>query len=354
MADKKVQLFRKGANVRIAAISTPIYRLPPQGYSGLEFLVGEMSIIWAQMGHQVTTVCPEGSELPGVEVIPIPLRCQEEQAYNIYKERLENEPWDVIWDSTWQAWPYASSIGRDPQLPIVHTFHAYPQVYGSPPPVSFPCFVGLSEDHCEHIVNHLKVSARRVYNGIDLDFYKPDPNIKRGNRYLALGRFTPEKGMLEAIDMARRLRFNLDCVGDTEIVGSQDYVNRCRSRCDGRQVRFVGGVSREETLEYFRRGKALLFPLQWREPFGLVPMEAMACGMPVLTLKKGSMPEVVKHGRTGFVVNTLEDMEQLIESDKLASIKAEDCRRWASKFTLRRMAESYIKLFNEVMAGGLW
>lgn len=256
--------------------------------------------------------------------------------------------------NSWEKWSYVSSAFRDPNLPIIGVLHSSPMVYSSLPKVQWPCFVGISEQHCTDIRLHLRCDARRVYNGLDLAFYTPDKNIKCSERYLFLGRYTPEKGPLRAIDLARKLRVPLDCVGDTNLVGDAGYVERCRNACDGLMVRFMTEVPRSETVKLYRNHKALISPIDWSEPFSLVHAEAAACGLPVLTLNKGAAPEVVKHGVSGFVFDNIEQMEQAIKEDWAAKIKPEDCRTVAEGFSLQRMVDGYEQLCQEVMQGHRW
>lgn len=341
--------------MRILIVSTTIFPLPPTGYSGLEMLTYQIAVGMQKKGHQVSVVAPQGSQLPeGIELIPTGIREAEQAVYMRYKDRLEKGDWDVVHDHSWEAWPYMSAVGHEPALPILHTLHTSPTIYGKPPPVMRPCFVGISDSHCQDIRLHLGIDARRVYNGIDLIFYAQDAGVKRNGRYLFLGRYTPEKGPLVAINLASRLRFALDCVGDVEIVGNPEYVDRCRNLCDGLLVRFRAGVSRDETVKLYRSSKALLFPLQWSEPFGLSIVEASACGLPVLTLRKGAMPELVKDGENGWAFWTEGDLEDAIKQDWPSKIDPVRARAVAERFSLQAMIDGYEELYKDVANGVRW
>lgn len=341
--------------MRILLISTTIFPVPLEGYGGLEQICWHLALGLHEKGHQVTLVAPEGSNVPeGIELIVTGLRQPEEAAWHLYRERMESDEFDVIHDSSWEAWPYASSIGRDPELPIIHTIHTSPTIYGRPPEVQSPCFVGLSDQHCNDIRLHLRCDARKVYNGLDLEYYTQDPAIKRGGRWLWIARYTPEKGPLVAINLARKLNLQLDCFGDVEIVGDAQYVDRCRNACDGLTVRWNPGVTREETVNLYQSYKALLYPLQWSEPFGLCVCEANACGMPVMTLRRGAMPELVKNGRNGYVFDSEEELERALCENVVDNIKPGACRKVAEKFSLKRMVDSYEKLYQEVADGHRW
>ncbi|MDZ4263756.1 MAG: glycosyltransferase [Pseudomonadota bacterium] len=346
--------------MKICLISTTAFSLPPSGYAGTEEIVYRLALEYQKAGHQVSVVAPEGSTLPdGIELIPTAVMESEESAYEKYKDRLPE--WDIIHDHSFGSWVYQSSIGIDPPLPIVKTHHTDPSIWSSAPPVPHPCLVGLSRSHARNLAQAYGINVEHLYNGISLEVYTPPPApaegqaaYKRNGRLLFLGRYTPEKNPLGAMQLAKRLKIPLDCYGDTRIVSDPAYVDRCRQEADGIIVRMFPGVSREKTVELYRTYRALLHPHQWTEPFGLVLAEAQACGMPVLTLDLGAAREVVSHEKTGYVCQDLNEIEQVLKSGCLSSIKAEDCVAWAQQFSVANMAAGYLRLFERVRAGHSW
>ena len=340
--------------LKILLIGPTVFKLPLQGYGGVEALLLSLAEEFAKAGHQVTVVAPEGSVLPeGMTLFPVPLRCSEEEAFSKYRSILTE--FDIIHDSTFESWVYLESVGIDPPLPIIKTHHTDPSVWATPPPVPHPCLVGISTDHARRLSLAYGVATRRVYNGIDLRFYSPLPEgAKRNGRLLWLGRYTPEKDPLSAMQLAKRLRIPLDCYGDTEIIGDPAYVERCRAEADGLIVRWFPGVSREKTVELYRTYRALLYTPAWDEPFGLVIAEAQACGMPVLTLDRGSMKEVVAHGVSGYVCDDISGLEKVLKEGLLAYLKPERIVANAQKFSKQNMAEEYLTLFAQVRAGNMW
>ena len=196
--------------------------------------------------------------------------------------------------------------------------------------------------------------ARVVYNGIDTSFYTPDPSVSRNDRYLFLARYTPEKCPLEAILLAQKCRVPLDLFGDMEVISSQDYLRKCFDKNDGRQIRVSSGLSRDETVQKYRSHKALIHLVNYNEAFGLVPVEAMACGMPVIANRRGALPELIKHGKTGFIVDTWEEAEELIKEDAVSEIDPEACRRQALKFSIEKSAAGHLKLLREMVEDGVY
>lgn len=256
--------------------------------------------------------------------------------------------------NSWEKWSYVSSSSRDPELPIMGILHSSPGIYATPPPVRWPCLVGLSESHARDQRLHLKVDCKVAYNGVDGALYTPDPSIKRNDHYLFFGRYTAEKNPLGAMRIARDTRVRLDCFGDTSIVGDQSYVERCRQTADGLRVRFNGPVSRQDSLKLYRGAKALLFPLNWAEPFGLVVIEAMLCGLPVITLRRGAMPELVEHGVSGFVYDSEEEIEEAIRKDMVSQLDPAKIRASGERFSVQRMLGRYEELAQDVVAGKGW
>lgn len=249
--------------LKILLIGPTVFKLPLVGYGGTEAIILSLVEEFQKAGHQVTVVAPEGSELPqGVTLFPVPLRCSEEEAFSKYRSILPE--FDIIHDHTFESWAYLESVGVDPPLPIIKTHHTDPSIWPSPPPVPHPCLVGISTDHARRLSLAYGVATRRVYDGLDLNFYSPPPEgSKRNGRLLWLGRYTPEKDPQSAMQLAKRLRMPLDCYGDTQIVAGQEYVDRCRAEADGLIVRWYPGVTREKTVELYRTYRALLYTPAW-------------------------------------------------------------------------------------------
>jgi len=346
--------------MKILAISTTVFSLPPKGYSGLEALVWQWATLFHQAGHQVTVVCPKDSWFPeGIEIIETELREPEEQSYQRYKDKLLAGEWDVCLDSTWLWHTVLAQMETEKQLPVIHVYHSDPHFLGSPPPIKYPCLVSLSDAQGRIISQKWKPNwafpiTKTVYNGIDLQLYKPDPAVQRSDRYLFMGRYTPEKCPLLAIELAKKYNVPLDLYGDIEIIGSQDYLKKVKAECNESQIVFHEGVSREETVNLYQNHKALIHIVSYLEAFGLVPVEAMACGMPVLVNHRGAFPETIADGKSGFIVDSLEEAETIIREDKVSTLKSEDCVAQASKFSIEASARGYLKLFEGVLNGHYW
>lgn len=344
--------------MRILMISTTVYELHKGGlggYGGLEQLVALWSQCFRDMGHQVSVVCPGGSDLgEGIEIITTGLREPEEAAYLKYKNRLESGEFDAVMDNTWLWFSALSQMEADHQLPIIHCYHSDPYNLGTPPPIQKPCIVSFSEAQANIIRSRWNVAVQVVHHGIDLDFYKPDPSVERGNRYLFLARYTPEKGFLEIAHLAKKCKVGLDAFGDIEIVANQDYVTKCFNEADGRQIRVNPGISRDQTVKEYQSHKALITWPNYVEIFGLCTVEAMACGCPVISKDSGAAKELIRQGKTGFVLSTLEETEELIKSDAVSKLKTEDIVKQGQRFSIEKSARGHLRLLEEIASGMFW
>lgn len=188
-----------------------------------------------------------------------------------------------------------------------------------------------------------------VHNGCDLSKY--GFKAEKGERFLFLSALSTAKGADIAWLLAKNMGFPIDFAGldgDTaEIIKNSNLPN----------IHLWGEVSEEEKVRLYQNARALIFPTgahgNWEEPFGLVAIEAMSCGTPVITWNSGAMPEVVKHGETGFICNNIREMEEAIK--RVDEIKPKECRRHVEEnFTYEAMAKKYIMLYNRLLGGYFW
>ncbi len=186
-----------------------------------------------------------------------------------------------------------------------------------------------------------------VYNGIDTKLYKF--NAKPEDYLIYLGRLNKEKGVATALRVAKKTKQKLVVAGN--IAGPQEwnyFMQEVQPFLNEEGVTFLGQVGFKQKVEILKNAKALLFPIDRQEPFGLVMTEAMACGTPVIAFRRGSVPEVVEHGKTGFVVDTEEEMVEAIE--KIPSIKRAACRKLVEeKFNLDLMINRYEELYEKIL-----
>jgi len=185
--------------------------------------------------------------------------------------------------------------------------------------------------------------AGTIYNGIEIEKYKF--NKKPKDYFLSAGRISKEKGVHIACEIAKRTKINLKIAG---VPNNEYFQNKIKPYLRYKNIEYLGPIPYPKMPSLFKYAKGFLFPIQWEEPFGLVMVEAMACGTPVIAFNRGSVPEVVKDKKTGFVVNNINEAVKAVK--KIDQIKREDCRKWVEeKFTVERMVDEYEKVYYEVL-----
>jgi len=341
--------------VRIAVIAPPWYPVPPSGYGGIEWVVALLADGLTDRGHEVTLFAPPGSrtearlvpplgEVPPEELIGDPWY-EAAHAVSAYERGHE---FDILHDHTG---PVGASIGAMSDCPTVHTLHGpftdqtrmlYRRIaHGH-------WFVAISESQRSMAPENLRW-AGVVYNGIPLDHY---PFREDKDDFLFfLGRADEEKAPHLAIQAARRAGRRLVMCVTTKNEREQAYWADKVEPLLSDDVEVRGECDQEQKADLLGRAAALLFPIQWAEPFGLVMTEAMACGTPVVAWRNGSVPEVVADGETGFVVSSVEEMAAAIA--RVGDLDPHVMRaRVKERFSAEGMVAGYERVYQRVLAGG--
>jgi len=196
-------------------------------------------------------------------------------------------------------------------------------------------------------------NCRVIHYGTDIDYFTPV--FEKEDWFLFFSRIVHGKGVHIAVELAKLIGFKLKIVGEDQKYVDVTYVEHIKNTCKTLpNVEYVGTVSNEKALSYLQHAKALLFPQFWGEAFGLVMIEALACGTPVIAGgSNGAPPEVIENGKTGFLCNDFADYIQAIKNiDQIDTrvCREEVARRWSAK----AMTKNYIKLYNEVIEGASW
>ncbi len=214
---------------------------------------------------------------------------------------------------------------------------------------SFPKmnFCAISQDQKQSAEKNGLRIVDVVYNGIKVEDYTF--NGKPDDYFMYLGRLNKEKGFVPAIQIAKKAGIKLVVAGN--IVGGEEwnyFLHEVQPLLNEENINFIGQIDFKEKVRLLSSAKALLFPIDRREPFGLVMIEAMACGTPVIGYRRGSVPEVISDGRVGFVV---EDERGMIEAiKKIDVIKRKDCRvHIEQNFTLKQMVDKYEEIYKKLI-----
>jgi glycosyltransferase involved in cell wall biosynthesis len=357
--NKNVEINSNISNkkLRIGLLSTRFFGVPPSGYSGLEQVVWDLACGLDNLGHEVTLFAPKGSQSPPhgklVEIGDAYHTCAinwlgaELGAYDFLKDDVDNL--DVLHGHNWFGIEYLRKA-RNMGLHVAHTHHGLNVSWFNMFKQLFKLNMISISDWTKEIFAKQGFNARRCYNGVDIDRYQFQQEKK--DRLMFLGRISRSKAPDIAIKVARKAGIGLDVIGSTNFVDDLDYVAEVKKLCDGKQIRFIGEVSQGEKIKYLKNAKSLLIPSQFGEPFGLISIEAMACGTVPIALNDGALKEIIKDGQTGFICSSVDQMVARIKELELIDPKA--CRIRAQEFSREKMAHEYVKLYREIINGQEW
>jgi glycosyltransferase involved in cell wall biosynthesis len=342
--------------LRVAQVA-PLYEpVPPRQYGGTERIVGYLSNALVRRGHEVTLFATADSRsdarlcAPRERALRDVSGADEQVAAHVLELGLvfgRAREFDVIHCHVDHlAFPCSRLSGT----PTVHTLHGRLDLpYLKPLYAHFNdvSLVSISDAQREPL-RHLSLQwVTTVHHGLPPGEY-PVGGGQGG--YLAfLGRMSPEKRPDLAIDVARRVGVPLKMAAKVDEPNQPYFDEVIRPLLDHPLVEFVGEIGGADRARFLGDALALLFPIDWPEPFGLVMIEALACGTPVIALRRGSVPEVIEDGQTGFIVETMEEMAQAVK--QVDRIDRAGCRRAVEqRFTDERMTDAYENVYARVLA----
>lgn len=338
--------------MKIAQVAPLWERVPPPTYGGIELVVSRLTDELVRRGHDVTLFASGDSHtLARLEAVyPRALRLEPSfKEYAVY-EMLELSQvyqqaaeFDIIHSHVGiSALPMANLVST----PTVHTLHGaftfdnkkvFSHHHQQP-------FVSISDAQRQINLNYVKT----VYNGIDLENY---PFFAQHSEppYLAfLGRFSPEKGPQHAIAIAKQAGWPLIMAGKVDTVDSEFFEREIAPHIDGKQIQYLGEVNSTEKIQLLGNAAITLFPITWSEPFGLVMIESMATGTPVIAMNLGSVPEVIAHGETGFVCQSYDEMVAMIPA--AFELSRQKCREHVeNNFTVTQMVQGYEAVYQKIL-----
>lgn len=341
--------------MKIAQIAPLWETVPPPTYGGTELVVSLLTDQLVRRGHEVTLFASGDSttlaELNSVH--PRALRLDSSiKEYGIYEMLQLSEVYqradefDVIHSHMGcSALPYAGLV----KTPTVHTLH------GIFTPDNEKMFIRARKQPYISISNAQREPrlglncVATVYNGIDTSTYTFYPQPSEPPYLAFLGRLSPEKGTHLAIDIAKRTGWRLKIAGKIDAVDVEYYEQEVKPHIDGEQIQYLGEANHAQKNVLLGNAVATLFPITWREPFGLVMAESMAAGTPVIAMRLGSTPEVIVHGKTGFLCDSVD--ECIAALARIETIDRTICRAHVVRnFSVQRMTEGYEAVYQQVVA----
>jgi glycosyltransferase involved in cell wall biosynthesis len=341
------------ARLRIAMLAPPWISVPPPGYGGVESVVSALTEALVRDGHDVTLLCAPGSRSTA-RVVTLLEQAQPEEierslyevdhvarAFSVIEHAAESERFDVVHDHCgFTALAMADRIAT----PVVHTLHGQ----FTPSTAAFyahhahkATLIGVSQAQLASAPPGLG-GVEVVPNPIDLGAWPLKE--QKGDYLLWIGRMAPVKGPDRAIAAARIAGLPLVLAGVIQPGQQEFFDHEIAPHVDGDRVRWVGEVSGVTKLSLFADARALLMPIRWDEPFGMVMVEALACGTPVIAFAEGAARELVVHGKTGFLVDDEQAMGEAVA--ELAQIAPSACREWvATHCDVNVVARAYEQVY---------
>jgi glycosyltransferase involved in cell wall biosynthesis len=339
--------------MRIAQVAPLFESVPPKYYGGTERVVSFLTEELVRQGHSVTLFASGDSETRARLVSG----CR--RALRLDKNSVDHMALQVLLTE--------KVYGRAAEFDVLH-FHIdylhYPvsrchdathltTLHGR---LDIPELVPLYAEFHDMPVVSISDAQRTplpragwvgtVYHGLPEDLYRFQP--ERGDYFAFLGRISPEKRVDRAIRIAERVGVPIKIAAKVDLVDREYYEDVIEPMLGGPRVEFVGEIGEGEKQEFLGNALALLFPIDWPEPFGLVMVEALACGTPVVAYEGGSVAEIIDERRTGFVVNGFR--EAVAAAQEVSSLNRRDCRNaFEQRFTARRMANDYVALYERLL-----
>jgi len=339
--------------VLLAPIEEPV---PPAKYGGTELVVHNLTEEMVKKGHEVYLLAAGDSQTTAnlIPLVPQSLR----QQYSIeeidkwrnvikitqvaagLKEIHRLQP-DIVYNH--QGWRFVPFI-QFMSCPVYTTIHgpltspSEQKVYTDFPDTPL---ISISDNQRKAMAERNWVKT--IYNGINLaDF--PTIKLTTDKEYFAfLGRTSPEKGLKEICQMIKKTSYKLKIAAKIDTVDLPYYQTEIAPLIDGHQIEYIGEIGPKEKNDFLSKAKALLLWLNWEEPFGLVVVEAMASGTPVIVNSRGSMPELIVPGINGFLVETIDQMQDKL--NLVSQLSATECRQHVEKhFSATKMTEEYLEL----------
>jgi glycosyltransferase involved in cell wall biosynthesis len=344
--------------MKIAQIAPLIERVPPRLYGGTERIVSYLTEELVAQGHDVTLFasadsitsarlvpcCEQALRLNPAVRDPIPyymitldkLRRMASQ-FDILHFHIDQFHFPIFHDRSSRALTTLHGRQDLPDLKVL--YDAFPDMP----------LVSISEAQRKPIANANFVAT--VLHGIARDLFTPTL-LPRGDYLAFLGRISPEKRVDRAIAIARAVGLPLKIAAKVDRADEAYFRRDIAPLLDQPGIEFIGEINEQKKGRFLGEARALLFPIDWPEPFGLVMIEAMACGTPVLAFRQGSVPEVVDEGITGHIVDGVDEAIRKI-GRVLALDRARVCRQFEQRFTAERMVQDYVKIYEKLISTGL-
>jgi glycosyltransferase involved in cell wall biosynthesis len=340
--------------MKIALLAPIAEKIPPTAYGGTEAVVYTLAEELHKRGHDVTLFAAGDSEV-SCKLVPIAEKSIGSKMAESTRDALtliaiaeavghfQRDKFDIVHNHTGARALLLKSLIPSPMVTTLHD-----------PPNSqrerrlfreFKLMPFISISKAERRLAPLLRYSATIYHGIAAE--KFNPSYEPGEYLAFLGRFSPVKGPKEAIEIAKRTGNVLKMAGKINDFERDYFETEIKPHIDGKQIIMLGEANHQQKVELLRGAKALLSPIHWEEPFGLVNVEAYACGTPVIAMRHGALPELIVQGKTGFLCRSTNEMVAAV--GKLDKIDRRACREFVEKkFSVERMISAHERLYKRL------
>jgi glycosyltransferase involved in cell wall biosynthesis len=373
LASPEGAYVNKDTHMKIAQIAPAWLAVPPKNYGGTENVIYNLVEELVALGHDVTLFAPGDARTSARQISffstsliasGVPWSAYLKAHYHLYNaiDSVKQEHFDVVHTHLSSSadmclFPLTASLVT-PHVTTLHSHFPFDGVPGGWIGDADPLYLARWASSMPMVAISQSARAQApqevdfvgvVHHGVRMQDHRPKGEGE-GEFFAWLGRFVPEKGAHLAIQAARQAEVPLMLAGQVQHhQESQHYFHEViQPQIDGTQVQYVGPVDMKQKIKLLSQAGGLLNPITWEEPFGMVMIEAMAIGCPVISFARGAAPEIVVHGKTGFLVSDVEEMVRYIP--RIAEIDRDTTRRHIElKFSARAMAENYVQVYRKVI-----
>ena len=345
---------------KIAQLAPLWIPVPPKTYGGIELVLSFLTEELIRRNYDITLFA-SGDSKTSAKLIPLTEKgiwlqkglCSPHAYISLALKKISSQMhhFDLIHNHfDFFMFPLSLINNKTDKTPILTTLHRPLD------PVTIEVFkyynsqmkfCAISQDQRQSAEENNIPIIDVVYNGINPADYAFNESPE--DYFIYLGRLNKEKGVLQALQMAKEAEIKLIVAGN--IVGGEEwnyFLHEVQPHLNDENIKFVGQVGFDEKVKLLSKAKGLLYPINRREPFGLVMIEAMVCGTPVIAYRRGSVPEIIKDKKTGFIVETKEEMIEAVK--KIDTIKRKDCRAHVEQnFTLKQMVDKYEEIYKKLI-----
>lgn len=344
--------------LNIAQLATPWERVPPQKYGGTELIASLLTEELVRRGHNVTLFATGDSKTKARLrfVFPkalyragVPWTNSSWPMLHVQECMERAEEFDIIHNHFHY---FGLTMGALVKTPVITTYHGDFETAEKDPGKKaileknkrMP-FVSISRDQRTHTTIKLHFVST-VYNAIDIAQFSF--TAKPGNYLVWLGRITPKKGVIEAIHAAKKFGMKLLIAAKIDVVDRDFYMQEVKPLLSKKYAEYVGEIGLHEKAKLLKNAYALVNPIKWNEPFGLVMVESQACGTPVVAYPNGAAPELVLNGKTGFFAHNVDGLVTALK--KIPNLDRMDCRKNVeARFTVEKMVDGYEAAYAKVI-----